>query len=175
MILELFTLCTNEGREEEKEVCLTMDTFQSKIGVFPIIKKEPFMLHLSNIDNKQLLMQGTVDVTFSVPCDRCLTSVPVNLHLVIDKKFPLEKGGILGQDSLGQADDMDGYRLDVDQLVYGEILLAWPTKVLCKESCKGICSNCGANLNKTSCGCSRIAPDPRMAAFQDVFNKLKEV
>ena len=44
MILELFTLCTNEGREEEKEVCLTMDVFQSKIGVFPIIKKEPFML-----------------------------------------------------------------------------------------------------------------------------------
>lgn len=175
MILDLIAVCSNAGMEEDKDVHIDMDTFSSQLGVFPIIKKEPFMLHLSNIENKRLLMQGTADVTFSVPCDRCLADVPVTLHLVIDKELPLEKDGATSQDHLGQAEYMDGYQLDVDQLVYGEILLAWPTKVLCKESCKGICSHCGANRNETSCGCLQVAPDPRMAAFQDVFNKFKEV
>ena len=38
--------------------------------------------------------------------------------------------------------------LDVDRLVYLEVLICWPLKVLCKEDCKGICSRCGKNLNE---------------------------
>ena len=48
-------------------------------------------------------------------------------------------------------------------------------KVLCKDNCKGICSRCGANLNKGDCGCDTWVPDPRMAAIQDIFKQFKEV
>ena len=176
MILDLLTFCTNGNREEEKDVHIAMDSVKSKMGVFPIVRKEPFKLHLSNIENKRLLIHGETDVTVIIPCDRCLKEVPVKLPLTIDKELTLEQDDSYGSedDFIDQAGYMDGYQLDVDQLVYGEILTGWPAKVLCREDCKGICSMCGANLNEGSCGCSAV-PDPRMAAFQDVFSKFKEV
>ena len=68
-----------------------------------------------------------------------------------------------------------GYDLDVDELVYSEILVNWPLRVLCKEDCKGICSICGKNLNHGTCDCDHTDLDPRMAQIRDIFNKFKEV
>jgi uncharacterized protein len=65
--------------------------------------------------------------------------------------------------------------LDVDCLVVNEILVNWPTKVLCKEDCKGICPVCGKNRNLYDCGCDTVVLDPRMQQFQDVFKDFKEV
>lgn len=184
MILDVSSVCSNENKEEIQEVHIDMDSIESKMGAFPIIKKEPFELHLSNVENKRLLIQGEMDVTVAIPCGRCLTEVPTKLHLVIDKVIVLSPEGSAsmeaeGQepedDNLEQLEYMDGYRLDIDRLVYGEILVSWPMKVLCKDDCKGICSTCGTNLNEATCNCGQTAIDPRMAAFQDVFNKFKEV
>lgn len=187
MILDLSALYSNWNAEEETEVHIDMESIKSKMGSFPIIKKEPFTLHLTNRENKRLLIQGESDVIVSVPCDRCLTEVPVKLHLVIDKNLPMEapEGNSAEEkmsaaseeddDNLEQLEYMNGCQLDADRLVYGEILYEWPAKVLCKEDCRGICPKCGANLNEKDCGCDQTVPDPRMAAFQDVFNKFKEV
>ena len=74
-----------------------------------------------------------------------------------------------------EKDYIDGYNLDVDKLVFGEILISMPGKTLCKEDCKGICLICGANLNKGECGCDRNILDPRMSVFKDILNNFKEV
>lgn len=182
MILDLAEIYSNWNASVEKVVHLDMDALESKMGVFPIRKKEPFTLHLTNEENRLLLLRGELDVTISVPCDRCLTEVLTTLHLVIDKTIPIEHAKDTKtfleteeDDQLEQLEYMNGCQLDADRLVYGEILFAWPAKVLCKEACRGICPACGANLNETDCSCDRTVPDPRMAAFQDVFNKFKEV
>ena len=54
-------------------------------------------------------------------------------------------------------------------------LVNMPVKVLCKPGCKGICKQCGHNLNEGECGCDTFVPDPRMAAIKDIFNANKEV
>lgn len=41
--------------------------------------------------------------------------------------------------------------LDLNELAVSDILLALPTKILCKEDCKGLCYVCGADLNETDC------------------------
>ena len=74
-----------------------------------------------------------------------------------------------------EKDYIDGYNLDVDKLVFGEILISMPGKTLCKEDCKGICLICGANLNKGECGCDRDILDPRMSVFKDILKNFKEV
>ncbi len=178
MFLDFFTIMSKENREEEKEVRLDMEFFESKMGVFPIIEKEPFVLHLSNVENRELLIRGKLDVTVSIPCARCLTEVPTRLHLEIDKEIPISQITDAGQadgDHFEKPGYVDGHQLDVDRLAYEEMLVVWPMHVLCKEDCKGLCSQCGANLNKKACSCEKKVVDPRMAAFQDVFNKFKEV
>lgn len=177
MILDLSVLFSNENCEETREVALTMSSFASKMGVFPIAEKKPFELHFTNVENKRLLIQGEVDVTIIIPCDRCLSDVPMKLSIAIDKEIALggEVASVPEEDVFEQSAYLDGVRLDVDRLLYGEILVNWPMKVLCREDCKGLCKKCGSNLNDGTCKCDQFVPDPRMAAFQDVFNKFKEV
>ena len=87
----------------------------------------------------------------------------------------LDANGALIDDEMEENDYLIGLDLDIDKLIYGEILVNWPMKVLCNDDCRGICKVCGMNLNKGDCDCQRTELDPRMAAIQDVFNKFKEV
>lgn len=43
------------------------------------------------------------------------------------------------------------YTLDLDELVAMDILLELPTRILCREDCKGLCPKCGTNLNESTC------------------------
>ena len=110
----------------------------------------------------------------SIPCSRCLEEVPTDIHFSIDKDIKLEDSVVHDED-VEDNDYLIGFNLDIDRLIYGEILVNWPMKVLCRDDCKGICKVCGMNLNKGNCDCQRTELDPRMAAIQDVFNKFKEV
>ncbi len=195
MVLDISAICSKEGAEEEKEVHIDMESVKSKMGVFPIISKEPFRLHLANLENRWLLLTGSLQIVVSIPCDRCLADVPTSLHLAIEKKLLLEdagspsqpaaaggkegpgNGGGLAPDAeerLEQGQYLHGCQLDIDRLVYGELLTVWPMKTLCRVDCKGICSKCGANRNEGDCGCNQAVPNIRMAAFQDVFDSIKE-
>ena len=78
-------------------------------------------------------------------------------------------------DEFDESNYIDGYTLDVDKLVYNEVLIGWPTKILCSEDCKGICNVCGQNLNLGTCDCEDTSLDPRMSVIRDVFKNFKEV
>jgi uncharacterized protein len=47
-----------------------------------------------------------------------------------------------------------GDEIDVADLVDEHVILALPTRPLCTEGCRGLCPQCGANLNAGSCGCA---------------------
>ena len=175
MKVDITDLLLTEDKVVEMEVETELSSFRSKLGEFPIITKAPFVLHLENQKRRFLKVTGETDVVMAIPCDRCLQEVSVALHLAIDRKFYLEEPET---EEEADGEDMDCIKesaLDVDQLIYDEILVNWPMKVLCREDCKGICKKCGKNLNEGTCACDQAEPDPRMAAFQDVFNQFKEV
>lgn len=173
MKIEITDLLSIENRTEERQVCTDLTSFVSKLGSFPVTKKEPFLLSLENQENKRLLIKGKTAVELSVPCDRCLKEVPVKIRITIDRELSLE------EPESEEREEADGFftgsELDVDSLIYHEILLNRPMKVLCSENCKGICRKCGTNLNDKTCSCDQREPDPRMAAIQDVFQQYKEV
>ena len=180
MIIDIRDVLSCENKEVQKTVTIEMESFVSRLGEFPIVEKSPVTLQMTNKENERLFISGEVEVVMLIPCDRCLEEVPTTLHFEIDKEIPLENGTVrvASEEDDEEMDDTDyliGFDLDVDKLIYREILVNWPMKVLCKEDCKGICKVCGHNLNKGECGCQRTELDPRMAAIQDVFNKFKEV
>ena len=109
------------------------------------------------------------------PCDRCLKETEVPLAIEIDKHVNLDDKDAVTTDELDEANYIDGYELDVDKLLYNEILIGWPMKILCCEDCKGVCSVCGQNLNEGTCDCEDTSLDPRMSVIRDLFNNFKEV
>ena len=173
MKVELADLISCEDQEMSRQVEITLTSFDSRLGRFPIVKKEPFAMRFANEGNRRLLIQGEAELTIAIPCDRCLEMTDQAFHLNIDKEIDLTGGK--EEMRLEEMDFMAGTSLDVDQLLFGEILVSWPMKVLCREDCKGICRRCGANLNLAECQCPQAELDPRMAAIQDIFNKFKEV
>ena len=60
-----------------------------------------------------------------------------------------------------------GRVLDILPQVEESIFSLLPTKVLCKEDCKGLCPSCGKNLNEGECGCKNDDADPRLSALRD--------
>jgi len=175
MLVNLTDVFTNEGQVQERTAVYDADTVHSPFGIVSIKEKHPVALRLSNIGQSKALVQGTAKFTFALSCDRCLGDVDYTFDLSFDTVVvsPEYTGGDAEEEAASEL--MEGYHLNVDELIKNELLLNWPMKVLCREDCKGICKICGKNLNDGACGCDDFVPDPRMAAIKDLFDANKEV
>lgn len=90
-----------------------------------------------------------VSSTMNLVCDRCLD------EFTRDYVFSFEH--TLVRSVSGDNDEYvvcENNILDLDELVMSDFILQLPTKILCREECRGLCSICGQNLNKGSCECS---------------------
>ena len=81
-------------------------------------------------------------------CDMCLSKF--EREYVKDFEHTLVLKSYTDDDELVVCEHSE---LDLDELVIGDILLSLPTKILCREDCKGLCLTCGKNLNEGDCGC----------------------
>ena len=174
MLINLTDVLTSEGKVLEKQVETELTEISSRAGVFPIIDKTPLSLTLSNLGMNKASIEGRMELTFAMNCDRCLK--PVSQKITLD--FTRQ---VFGPDEYNEdtEDDeqnfMEGYQLNVDDLIKNECFMNLPVKVLCKPDCKGICMQCGKDLNAGECDCDTFVPDPRMARIKDIFDANKEV
>lgn len=175
MQIHLSDVTDSEGKHIQLQPELELDKISFQMGDYPILEKTPVELEITNTGNKVLELKGIGSVTVGIPCDRCLEQVAVKIPYEIEQKLDMKKSDTERVQDLDENDYLTGMDLDVDRLVYLEVLMSWPLKVLCKEDCKGICSRCGKNLNNGPCGCAEEPKDPRMAAISDIFSKFKEV
>ena len=76
-------------------------------------------------------------------------------------------------DDLTTAYYSDGL-LDIGELLREQFQLALPMKPLCSDACRGLCAQCGANLNRTECECAPAWEDPRLAPLKSLLNRPKE-
>ncbi|MGN1148984.1 MAG: YceD family protein [Lachnospiraceae bacterium] len=175
MLLNLTDVLTSEGKVRSEDIAIEMTAFKSRMGSFPIVEKSPLHLELRNIGENKAEVAGHAEITQQMCCDRCLKEVPVRITL--DFVRTVFAPDVNDSEILDESDQgvMDGYQMDVEVLVYNELLMNQPEKVLCKPDCKGICKKCGKDLNEGDCGCDTFVPDPRMAVLQDIFNANKEV
>ena len=175
MQIHLSDIAYSEGNKIQITSELELEKISFQLGEFPILQKSPVELTIINTGDRVLELEGQGNVTVGIPCDRCLEEVSVEIPYSIKRKLDMKQSDCDRVKNLDENDYLTGMDLDVDRLVYLEVLMSWPLKVLCKDDCKGICSQCGKNLNEGSCGCAEEPKDPRMAAISDIFSKFKEV
>jgi len=175
MKIDISDIILNTNREATYQVALDTQVIENGGVEYSISKKKPFDLRLNNKDDQKILISGSTEVEVLMPCDRCLKDVRITFPIMIERSLELRDGHVITDPDEEEDLFFEDHHLDVNRLIYDEILVDWPAKVLCKEDCKGLCSVCGHDLNKGDCGCNRTVLDPRMAKFQDVFNEFKEV
>lgn len=175
MLIDLSPLLSSEGKVLKQSVNIETETVSAYGMTYPFVEKNPVELMVSNIGKKNVRVEAKMDVTIVMPCDRCLTDVKQRFQVDILREFDLEKTDEERRAELDESAYLSGNTLDVDAMVCEEVLVELPMKVLCKDTCKGICRRCGANLNHGACGCDTAELDPRMAKILDIFKSVKEV
>ena len=159
MLIDLSEVLSEPHKSIDEVVGTEMKEVKVNGSRFPVSRTQPVHIHVEYAGEKKL----------HISC------VPTDFTLSFEKQVNTALAD--GEDD-GESDEanyIDGYHLDVEQLLYNEILVGWPMKVLCSEDCKGICSVCGQNLNEGSCDCEDTSLDPRMSVIRDLYKNFKEV
>ncbi len=124
-------------------------------------------------DRTQYRLVGRVHTTLELMCSRCLEGFPLMVDEAFDVLFlpHTEPRGAderaVEEDDLSTAYFSDNV-IDLGQLMQEQCYLAVPMKPLCSETCRGLCPECGINLNTGSCSCRQTWVDPRLAVLQDL-------
>lgn len=114
---------------------------------------------------EDLFLEGRLAAPVVGNCARCLESYP--FEMARDFSFVLKPapGGNLAP-ALSEEDlalsFYAGEDVNLSPLVREEMILALPTRPLCREDCAGLCPRCGQNRNTGSCGCREEFSDPRL-------------
>ena len=175
MFVNLTDVFTNEGKEVTMQVEAEFEQVTIGSMVFPVTDKRPVDLSFTNIGKGKVRINGSMEITFAMNCDRCLKPVEQTMGFRFDREVFAPDMTETMTDGEEDQEFMDGCQLNVEDLLNSEIVMNWPMKVLCKPDCKGICRQCGKDLNTGTCDCDTFVPDPRMAVIKDIFNGNKEV
>jgi len=127
---------------------------------------------------KDIRLRGHLSTALELQCARCIEPVAQN----IDRAFELlyrPLGTDAGRDELSVTDaeaEIGYYQGDgllLEDVLREQILLALPLKVTCREECKGLCPQCGKNLNQELCSCTAPVEDPRWEALKEIRGRLE--
>jgi len=121
-------------------------------------------------------VKGTVRADIQFSCSRCLndfetilsenfsvtfrqeSSQAENVQQPAEKELTAEELGLI---------HFRGELIDLHESIQEQLVLMLPQRPLCSESCKGLCAQCGANLNQGDCGCRRSVRDDRLAILKN--------
>ena len=108
---------------------------------------------------KGIVASGLVEARWRGECRRCAGDVGGSIAVDVRERF------IEGADpEVDDAYPLDDDMVDLGPMIRDAVVLELPLAPLCTEDCKGLCVQCGSDLNQGPCGCE--APiDPRWATL----------
>ena len=115
-----------------------------------------------------LMMDGELSTTIHGICDRCASPFDREIHFPINVVLVTELADEKNEEEW--VFPLEGDSADLDDIVRTVFVLNLDSKLLCKESCKGLCHRCGKNLNDGPCSCQKEL-DPRFAALKQLLEK----
>ena len=155
MIIELESIFNTDGSSYEFDYELSLSHI-GVAGVNPL--KSPVKVKGVVKNNTGIVtLWANVELIYSAACDRCAEETEKTYKYDFSHNLIASLSNEDNDDFLVVSD----MRLDLDELIEEDVNLELPTKFLCNEDCKGICSMCGKNLNKDQCDCKKPI-DPRL-------------
>lgn len=118
---------------------------------------------------------NNVEATVDFECDKCLSPFTSAVCESFDVYYTTDK-------EIADNDDEDVVRylssrtreIDLTEGLHANLRLAFPMKITCSEQCKGLCSQCGGNLNIETCDCRQEGVDPRWEGLKKLLDQDSE-
>ena len=175
MLLDLNKL---HGSREHVERTMPPAAFDPRDPDYRVAAPVRLSMDVEKAGGDAFVVKGRVATTIELSCSRCLDPFEVPVDAAFELRYVPQSVNTgdgereIAEDDLATAYYRDG-TLDVTELVREQFQLALPMKPLCRDACKGLCPHCGANLNRTECGCAPAWEDPRLAPLKQLL-KPKE-
>lgn len=137
-----------------------IDTITEDVSFSKPVRFTGRLLNVSGV----IKLEGMLQVEYSVECFRCLKKLEKTLDLPVKEDFlSSEKNTDL------EAYTYEGHLLDMEKVLTDSVFLNLPMKQVCSDSCRGLCSHCGVNLNEKECDCEKESLYPKMEALDQYF------
>lgn len=150
-------------------------------SVFPSADGDPFRVvapvGLSfDVDRQEpgrYRVSGHLTGEIELECGRCLEGFTLPVVSDFDLRYVPRTENVGEGEREVEEDDLatsfyDDDQIDLTHLIMEQFQLALPMKALCSDACRGLCPQCGTNLNTGSCNCSVKWEDPRFAALRNL-------
>jgi len=123
------------------------------------------------------LLRARLSYEQTLGCIRCLKPLTERTESEVEMMVVVGGGGEDGGERELREDDLgvmvvEGKVLDTEPLLVEQLQLNIPMKPLCRPDCRGLCAECGADLNAGSCSCAEREADPRWAALATLKSRL---
>ncbi len=155
---------TEQGLDlDQRQDAAALPLLRAVAGDGSVIFTRPIHVRIhATLSGKTVLIDGTAEFDVRMPCSRCLE--PFDMKIETDfsgtavPEIPAMNDPADVDDIELAAKDMEviaysGESIDLGAEIAQQIIMALPFKPLCRDACKGLCSRCGADLNKTACQC----------------------
>jgi uncharacterized protein len=180
MLLDLNKL---HGSPEHVERTLQPSAFDPQDPDYRVAAPVELSMDVDKAGEDTFAVTGHVKTRLELACGRCLEPFDVLIDAPFDLRYlpqPESSGSDkkedereIPEDELNTAFYRDGM-LDIIELLREQFQLALPMKPLCSDACRGLCPQCGANLNRTECNCTPAWEDPRLAPLKQLLTRSKE-
>lgn len=176
MLLDLIRLHGQRGHFERR---FEPSAFDPQDDDYRVAAPVELSVDVEKAGGDAFRVTGRATTRLGLECGRCLDAfeVPVDASFELRYVPQLENDGEgereVAEDDLTTAYYREG-SLDVIDLLCEQFQLALPMKPLCAEACRGLCPECGANLNRTECGCAPKWEDPRLAVLREMLKLRPE-
>ena len=124
-------------------------------------------------DKDKFRLVGRVRTQLELPCSRCLEPFRFPIDAAFDQRYlPASAAATDAEREVEEDDPETSYysedKIDLNELVREQFYLVLPMKPLCTEDCRGLCAQCGTNLNSGTCDCAPSWEDPRLGALKQL-------
>ena len=162
MKINIASVLKNEGASVKFSGKMELGEFEFMAS--PVSFSDPVSIEGSvlNIGNT-LEISASINGIYKTQCSRCGKDVTMELHSELFESV---------ESDFSDADEeclsLCGNVLDIEGSVRASVFNDIPLKFLCSEDCKGLCPQCGVNLNEKECNCDTTVYDPRFAIFRNL-------
>jgi uncharacterized protein len=126
--------------------------------------------------NQGIFVDGMVQVPVELECTRCLRHFTQTITFPLREQYYPTIDVFTGtpvpplEDELAFPIDHN-HILDLREAIRQDLVLALPDKALHDEECKGLCAQCGKDLNDGPCDCQPETADERFSALRQLLEQ----
>ncbi len=122
-------------------------------------------------------MRGRLSGRLKLSCARCLAGYERSFEIDVEEEFATgetEPDVSTIDREEPEASAICDYVLDVSELVRQQVMVSVPIAATCRPECRGICPQCGQNLNEGDCDCPAPLADSRWDALASLLEGKSE-